>query len=240
MGAATALGATIRATLPPMSGRVVRPRGKPRRDAGPLLKEKPLTWPAFIPAASAPRQRSSEWFCHRPAHPAFDLAVQSFERVRAVELDPMGGREAHVGQHVDLGRVHQGSELGNLGPELIGHPSPLLTGRLGVVLGKRGGDEGRDDTTARATGLGEHVPHEVDAAPLPGRAHHLGHRGLDALVRVRDYQFYTTQAPTRQLPEDRRPERLGLRRADVHTEDFTPTATITTTETMRPSWRTFT
>ncbi|TXN44853.1 hypothetical protein FV227_26030, partial [Methylobacterium sp. WL119] len=35
---------------------------------GPLPKEKPLHWPAFTPAASAPRRRSSGWFCHRPTH----------------------------------------------------------------------------------------------------------------------------------------------------------------------------
>ena len=38
-----------------------------------------------------------------------------------VELDPMGGREAHVGQHVGLGRVHQNGELAQEGgPERLG------------------------------------------------------------------------------------------------------------------------
>ena len=45
----------------------------------------------------------------------------------------MLGGEAHVGQHVRLSLVHQGGELGDLRPELIGHAPPLLTGRLGVV-----------------------------------------------------------------------------------------------------------
>ncbi|KQS63535.1 hypothetical protein ASG32_31320 [Methylobacterium sp. Leaf361] len=60
-----------------------------------------------------------------------------------MQLDPMLGGEAHVGQHVRLSLVHQGGELGDLRPELIGHAPPLLTGRLGVVLGERRGDEAR-------------------------------------------------------------------------------------------------
>lgn len=31
--------------------------------------------------------------------PAFDLAVEAFERIGAVELHPVLGGEAHVGQH---------------------------------------------------------------------------------------------------------------------------------------------
>lgn len=57
-------------------------------------------------------------------------------------LDPMRRRKAHVGQDVGLGGVHQGIELGDLGPELIGDPPPLLTGGLRIVLGECRGDEG--------------------------------------------------------------------------------------------------
>jgi hypothetical protein len=44
---------------------------------------------------------------------------------------------------------------------LVSHASPLLTGRLGVVLGKRGGDEGGHDAPPAAASVGEHGPHEV-------------------------------------------------------------------------------
>lgn len=37
------------------------------------------------------------------------------------------------------------ASFGILGRSSIGHPSPWPTGRLRVVLGKRGGGEGRDD-----------------------------------------------------------------------------------------------
>lgn len=36
--------------------------------------------------------------------PAFDLAVQALQRIGAVKLDPMCGREAHVG-HNAIGRI---------------------------------------------------------------------------------------------------------------------------------------
>lgn len=124
----------------------------------------------------------------------------------------MGGRESHVGQHVEFGRVHQGGELGDLGPQLIGDLAPLHPGRLGVVLSERGGDEGRHDVAARVADMGGHVPHEVDAAALPGGVNHLGHRGLAALVAVRDHE----------LAQEGSPKRLGFRRADVPAENLAP------------------
>jgi hypothetical protein len=53
----------------------------------------------------------------------------------------MGGGEADVGQDVGLGRVYQGGELGDLGPELIGDPPSLLRGGLRIVLDECRGDE---------------------------------------------------------------------------------------------------
>jgi hypothetical protein len=71
--------------------------------------------------------------------------------------------EAHAGEHVGLGLVHQGSELGDLGSQLIGDAPPLCLGLIGVVLGEGGGDEGRDDAPATAAGVSQDVAHEVDA-----------------------------------------------------------------------------
>ena len=46
---------------------------------------------------------------------ALDLAVEALERVGRVQLGPVRRREGHVGEHVVLGLVHQGGELGTLG-----------------------------------------------------------------------------------------------------------------------------
>ena len=71
-----------------------------------------------------------------------DLAVEAFERVRAVELCPMLGWETHVGQHIRLGVVHQRCELGQLRPELIGNGAPLPGGIHRIILREGRGDEG--------------------------------------------------------------------------------------------------
>ena len=42
-----------------------------------------------------------------------------------MQLDAMGGREGHVGQDVGLGLVTEAGELVQLGPQQVGHPSPL-------------------------------------------------------------------------------------------------------------------
>lgn len=66
-------------------------------------------------------------------------------------------------------------------------------------------------------------------------------------VRIRDHRLDAAQTAAGELAQERGPERLGFRGADVHAENLappvallTPTATITATETMRPWLRTFT
>jgi hypothetical protein len=44
---------------------------------------------------------------------------------------------------------------------------------FGIVLGKRRGDEGRDDAPAALAGMGQRIAHEVDAAALPADVEHL-------------------------------------------------------------------
>jgi hypothetical protein len=63
--------------------------------------------------------------------------------------------EAHEGEDVGLGLVEEGGELGQLGPQLIGDPSPLQPGGLGIVLGEGGGDEGGDDAAAALAGMSQ-------------------------------------------------------------------------------------
>ncbi len=67
--------------------------------------------------------------------PSLDLTVEALEWIGAVKLCPVRGREAHVGEHIGLGVIHQGGEPWQLRPELIGDSAPLLGGRSGIVLG---------------------------------------------------------------------------------------------------------
>ncbi|ESY44940.1 hypothetical protein X745_31785 [Mesorhizobium sp. LNJC374B00] len=66
--------------------------------------------------------------------------------------------------------------------------------------------------------MGQHVPHEVDAAPLPCRAQHLGGGRLDAFMGIGDDELDAAQATAGQLAQELRPDRLGLRRADLHAQ----------------------
>ena len=175
---------------------------------------------------------------------ALDLAVEALDRVGRVQLGPVLLREAHVGEHVGLGLVHQRGELRDLGAELVGDLAPLGPGGVGVVLGEGGGDEGGDDAAALFAGMGQHVAHEVHAAALPGGVQHLGDRGLQPFMGVRDHQLDAAQAAPGELAQELGPEGLGLRRrrssmpsTSRRPSPLTPTAMITATETMRPSRR---
>ena len=86
---------------------------------------------------------------------------------------------------LSLGLVHQSGKLGHLRMDLVGDEAPLRARRRGIVLGKGGGDEGRDDTPALPAGMRQHIAHEVHAAALPGGAEHLGNGGLDAFMGSR-------------------------------------------------------
>ena len=50
--------------------------------------------------------------------------------------------EAHEGENIGFGLVHQDCKLCHLGSELIGHLTPLGAGHFSVFLGEGGGDEG--------------------------------------------------------------------------------------------------
>ena len=53
--------------------------------------------------------------------------------------------EAHIGQDVRFGLIHDCSEFGQLGADLIGNGAPLGASGLGYVLGEGGSNEGEDD-----------------------------------------------------------------------------------------------
>ena len=155
--------------------------------------------------------------------------------------------EVHVGEDVLLGGVHQGGQLRHLGAELVGHRAPLGVGGRGILLGIGGADPGRDDAALGLPGMGRCGAAEMDAAALPGRPQHLGHRGLEPLMRVGDDQLHAAQAAAGQAsagspartspPRRRRPPCRGPRGGR---RALTPTAMVTATGTMRPASRTFT
>jgi hypothetical protein len=66
-------------------------------------------------------------------------------------------REAHIGEHVLLGGIHELGQFGNIRPELIGDLSPLGLGRLRRFLRIGCGDERGDNTPPALAGMGESV-----------------------------------------------------------------------------------
>ena len=92
-----------------------------------------------------------------------------------MKLGPVLLGEGHVGEHVVLGIVHAGTELGPAGPQLIGDLTPdLCRGRM-IGLKEDLTDGGSHDRVLALGHLGQGIAHEVDAAALPtGAATWLG------------------------------------------------------------------
>lgn len=84
-----------------------------------------------------------------------------------MQFGPMRWREAHIGEHIGFGLVHQFGELLHFGPDLIGDMAPLLPGGLGIVLGEDRGDEGGNRAPSLLAGMGKNIAHKVDTAALP-------------------------------------------------------------------------
>ena len=88
--------------------------------------------------------------------------------------------------------------------------------------------------------MGGDIPLKMHPTAPPGRAQNLGHRRLDALVRVRDHQLHAAQAATCQLAQEFGPDRLGLGCPYFHAQnltrpsEFTPMAMMAATDTIRP------
>jgi hypothetical protein len=88
--------------------------------------------------------------------PALDLTVEAFQWIGAVQLRPVLGWEAHIGEHVRLGAVHQNGKLGQLRPELIGDGAPLPGGIRRIIPAATAllRARCRDDGDSRAAPLG--------------------------------------------------------------------------------------
>src|SRR5262249_2734277 len=98
---------------------------------------------------------------------ALDLAIETLQRIGAVDLGSVILVEAHKGKNIGFGLVHQRGQFGDFGSELIGHLAPLQAGHVGVLLGKGGGDKGGNDTSALLAGMRQDIAHEVHPAALP-------------------------------------------------------------------------
>lgn len=118
--------------------------------------------------------------------------------IRRIELGLVFLEEGHVGQHIVFGLIHQRGELGH---HLVGHGTPLSAGGLGVVLGE--GVAMKAETMRRSLlpAMGKGIALEMDTAPLPVGAVNFGDGGFDALVRIADDQFHSSQAPRVRAPD---------------------------------------
>ena len=80
-----------------------------------------------------------------------------------MNLQPVCLGEAHVREHLVLGRVHEHAELREAFPELISDRAPLSTGVCLALLGENGADERGHHLTVALGDVDDGVPHEVDA-----------------------------------------------------------------------------
>jgi hypothetical protein len=155
-----------------------------------------------------------------------DLAVEALERVGRADLAPVVDREGVEGQDVLLGALEHGGDLGQLGRQRrdrLGEPVARLVERVGV---EERADQRAQQPVLIAAGMAEAVAQEVHGAALPRRAEGLGDRVLQPLVSVGDDQLHADQAAGDQAPDELRPERLGLRLADVQADDLPPAGLV--------------
>src|SRR5512134_593470 len=83
---------------------------------------------------------------------------------------------------------------------------------------KRGGEHG----VLALRHVGERIAGPVHPAALPGGAEDADDRRLQPLMGVGDHQLDAGKAASLEALQEVRPEHLGLRRADVQTDDLAP------------------
>jgi len=125
-----------------------------------------------------------------------DLAIEPLDRIVAVQLRAVLGWEGHVGQHILLGAVHQGSEFWHGRAQLIGDATPLGLCGLWSFLGESGGDECRHDPASALAGMGQRIAHKMNPASLPGGAEHFGDGSFYAFMGIGDHQLHAAQTAT--------------------------------------------
>ena len=107
--------------------------------------------------------------------------------------------EAHEGEDVSLGFIHERGQLRDFGAQLIRNLAPLLARCLGVLLNEGSANECSNDAAALAAGMGQDVTHEVHPTALPGGMQDFADGGLDAFVGIGDHQLDATQATPGEL-----------------------------------------
>jgi hypothetical protein len=108
---------------------------------------------------------------------AFDLFVETLQRIGAPDLLPVQDREIGEGGDVVGGRAQHGFDLGQLAAEHVRDGVELLTDMLGAGLGENGADRCGDHLGRSLGHLGEHVAQEMDSASLPSCPDVGGHPG---------------------------------------------------------------
>jgi len=104
-----------------------------------------------------------------------DQAGQPIQRVGAEDLRPVVlGKLMKPRTLASASSIRQGGQLGDLGFELIGNLVPLEAGHFGILLSKRGGDKGSDDTTALLACIGQEVAREAHPVRRRNFREHLG------------------------------------------------------------------
>ena len=180
---------------------------------------------------------------------ALALGMEPFDRVCGVQLLAVLPGEAHVGEDVVLGFVHENGQLGHLGPELVGDLAPLGLRAGGVLPGRR---RWRRRRRRRATASAcRHGPAGCGRSARGSAAMWRLRIRVTAAFRPLWSSPITSWTPRR--PVDG-PASAGTRSSRASASDapiatprtsrrpwsLTATATVTATETMRPVWRTFT
>src|SRR5512143_4288410 len=86
--------------------------------------------------------------------PPLDLADDPFQWVCRADLGPVIRMEAHVGEDVVLGAVHQLGEPRKAITELVGNPAPLVASGGLIVLNKYGLQQGADHAALARADMG--------------------------------------------------------------------------------------
>lgn len=135
--------------------------------------------------------------------------VQPLQRIRAVQLRAMLRGEGHVGEHVGLCVIHEGSQLRPSGAELVGDVPPGLHGTVVVGLDERLSDRGGDHGVLALGNVGQRIAHGMHPASLPCRAEHAHKSGLQPFMGIRDDELDPGQAPAHQIAQEGGPERFA-------------------------------
>ena len=143
-----------------------------------------------------------------------------------VELGLVLAGEGRVGEHVGFAVDDESGELRPAGAHHLGDMQQRPTGGCGVRLLERLAQRGGDHGVLALRHVGERIAGPVHPAALPGGAEDADDRRLQPFVGVGYHQLDAGEAAGLEALQEVRPEHLGLRRADVQTNDLAPAIDI--------------